>query len=211
MDVDEFLVPERPVAEILGALPADQPAARIRPMEQLSGNPSLFKDFIPPGPGRAELARTLYPTFGGYLRGGFLSHVAGKVFLRTGMERVQVRIHNAFRAGEMIETPEAQPGIDLAHAHAKSWEDWLAAYRYRLAKGSYRAELPAARPAAEGGLSIHQLFATIEADSGEAGLRAFFDEVCADTPALRERLAAQGLLKTADLGLEATIAHHFPP
>lgn len=210
LDVDEFLVAERPLAEILAALPADQPTARIRPMEQLSGSADLFKGFIPPGPGRTRLVAELYPTYGAWLKGGFLSHLAGKVFARTGLERIQVRIHNVFQGGEMVPTPERQAGIDLAHAHAKSWEDWLAAYRFRLARGSYRAELAPNRPHEKGGLTMHELFAMIEAEGGEAGLRAFFEEVCADGPVLREKLAAHGLLRRADLGLKATIGEHFP-
>lgn len=210
MDVDEFLVAEQPIAKILGGLPEDQRTARIRPMEQLSGTPSLFKAFIPPGPERVRTVAELYPTFGAYLKGGFLSHLAGKVFARTGQERIHVRIHNVFQAGEMMETPERQAGIDLAHAHAKSWEAWLAAYRFRFERGSYRAELAPNKPHAKGGLSMHELFAMIEGESGEAGLRAFFDEVCADSPELRTKLRERGLLREVNLGLRATIDEHFP-
>ncbi|NNE53519.1 MAG: glycosyltransferase family 2 protein [Sulfitobacter sp.] len=210
MDVDEFLVADRPIAEILAEIPSDQPTARVRPMEQLSGNPTLFKAFIPPGRDRSRLAAELYPTFGEYLKGGFLSHLAGKVFVHTGLERIHVRIHNVFQAGEMVETPERQPGIDLAHLHAKSWEDWLSAYRFRFERGSYRADLAPNKPQEKGGLSMHELFSMIEAEGGEAGLRAFFDEVCADSPDLRGKLRERGLLRHVNLGLKATIEEHFP-
>lgn len=210
MDVDEYLVPERPIADILAALPDAAQTARIRPMEQLSGTPSAFKAFIPPGPDRTRIVADLYPTYGEYLKGGFMSHLAGKVFVRTGLEKIHVRIHNVFQAGEMIPTAERQEGIDLAHAHAKSWEDWLASYRYRLTKGSYRADLGPNKPYEKGGLSMHDLFGMIESESGEAGLRAFFDEVCADTPLLRERLTRHGLLREVNLGLKATLSDHFP-
>lgn len=210
MDVDEFLVPERPVAEILSALPDDQQIARIRPMEALSGDNTQFKAFIPNGPDRANTVAAIYPTYGPYIKGGFLSHLAGKVFVRTGLEGVRVQIHNVFQDDEMIDGPDQQPGIDLAHLHAKSWDDWLAAYRYRLEKGSYRSELAPNRPRDRGGLSMHELFAMIESEGGEAGLRAFFDEVCADTPELREALDARGLLRTVDLNLDAIVPRHFP-
>ncbi len=210
MDVDEFLVSERPVADILADRPADPPATRIRPMEQLSGTPSAFKAFVPNGPDRARIVADIYPTFGEYLKGGFLSHLAGKVFVRTGLPNIHVRIHNVFQNGKMLDCDDRQDGIDLAHAHAKSWEDWIAAYRYRVTKGSYRPELGPNRPYEKGGLSMHDLFQMVEAEAGEAGLRRFFDEVSADTPRLRDRLTAHGLLRETDLELDRKIATHFP-
>lgn len=210
MDADEFLVSEYPVAGILADAPADLLATRIRPMEQLSGTPTAFKSFVPSGPDRARIIAELYPTFGAYLKGGFLSHLAGKVFVRTGLPDIHVRIHNVFQAGDMLPCLTQQEGIDLAHAHAKSWDDWIGAYRYRLAKGSYRPELGPNRPYDKGGLSMHDLFQMIEEESGDAGLRAFFDEVCADTPQLRGRLIAHGLLYETDLNLGPLCAKHFP-
>ncbi|WP_339637811.1 glycosyltransferase family 2 protein [uncultured Sulfitobacter sp.] len=209
MDVDEFLVAERPVGEVLAALPAAQKIARIRPMEALAGDATAFKAFIPNGPQRAQIVSELYPTYGEYVKGGFLSHLAGKVFVRTGMADVRLQIHNVFLNDAMIEGPEQQPGIDLAHLHAKSWPDWLAAYRYRLEKGSYRSDLAPNRPRDRGGLSMHELFSMIEAEGDEAGLRAFFNEVCADTPELRAILKAKGLLRLADLDLDAKVSRHF--
>lgn len=210
MDVDEFLIAERPIADILGILPDDTLISRIRPMEQLAGDGSTFKAFIPNGPDRARIVAALYPTFGEYIKGGFLSHLAGKVFVRTGQPGMRVQIHNAFQHDTLIPGAEQQPGIDLAHCHAKTWEDWHTAYRYRLEKGSYRADLAPNQSRDKGGLSMHELFQMIEAEDGTAGLRAFFDEVCADTPALRTRLAAKNLLRHANTGLRATITSHFP-
>lgn len=210
MDVDEFLVPQRPVADALSACPANQTIARIRPMEVLAGDGTAFKAFIPNGPDRAGTVRALYPTYGAYVKGGFLSHLAGKLFVRTGLPNVRVQIHNAFQNDEMLKGPEQHPDIDLAHLHAANWDAWIAAYRFRVAKGSYRAELAPNKPRDKGGLSMHELLTTIEADDGEAGLRAFFDELCADTPQMRDKLAGFGLLKRANLGLKATLSTHFP-
>lgn len=210
MDVDEFLVSDRPVGEVLTTLPPAQKIARIRPMEALAGDGTAFKVFIPNGPERAQIVSALYPTYGDYVKGGFLSHLAGKVFVRIGMAEVRLQIHNAFQNDTMIDGPEQQPGIDLAHLHAKSWPEWLAAYRYRLEKGSYRADLAPNRPRDRGGLSMHELFSMIESEGGEPGLRAFFDEVCADTPELRETLKDHGLLRLADLDLDAKVSRQFP-
>jgi hypothetical protein len=210
MDVDEFLVSDRPVADVLASLPDGDTIARIRPMEQLAGDGTAFKAFVPNGPDRNRIVADLYPTYGSFIKGGFLSHLAGKCFVRSGLDGVRVQIHNAFQHDDMLKGPETTQGIDLAHCHATSWDNWYAAYRYRLEKGSYRAELAPNRPRDKGGLSMHEVFAMIEAEGGTQGLRAFFDEVCADTPVLRQRLAAHGMLKHAKLDLNTTISKHFP-
>ncbi|MDF3414023.1 glycosyltransferase family 2 protein [Sulfitobacter sp. M57] len=210
MDVDEFLVAQQPVAAVLAALPPEQKIARIRPMEQLAGDGTSFKAFVPNGPDRQKIVAGLYPTYGPYLKGGFLSHLAGKCFVRSGLSGVRVQIHNAFQHDEMLQGPETTPDIDLAHCHASDWDDWYSSYRHRLEKGSYRAELAPNRPRDKGGLSMHELFQMIEAEGGKTALEAFFDEVCRDTPALRQRLSAQGLLKRANLDLNTTIPKHFP-
>ncbi|MFL4470858.1 glycosyltransferase family 2 protein [Tateyamaria armeniaca] len=210
MDVDEFLVPRVPVADVLAGLPDDLTSARVRPMELLGGGTDAFKAFIPADGQRRARVDQIYPNFGRHLKGGFLSHVAGKLFVRTGLDTVTVKIHNAFQNGEMLEGAAELGEIDLAHCHAKSWESWQASYAYRLQKGSYRAELKPATQPEQGGLSLHDLFQRIEAEQGAAGLRAFYDEVIGDSPDLRARLEAQGLLRLAALDLDGAVARHFP-
>jgi len=210
MDVDEFLWPEAPLPDLLGALPDAALCARVRPIEALAGGGTLFKGFIPNGPAREAIVDRLYPTYGRYLKGGFLSHVAGKLFLRTGLGALTVKIHNVFRGEEMNPGEVELHGVDLCHCHAQSWEEWIAAFRYRHEKGSYRAELGPSRPRARGGVTLHELFAEILAQEGEAGLRAFHEETCADTPRLRAALEAEGLLRVRDLDLAAKRRTHFP-
>lgn len=210
MDVDEFLWPTRPLSELLDDLPADVLCARVRPIEAISGDGTLFKGFIPPGPEREAIVERLYPRFGRYLKGGFLSHVAGKLFVRTGLGPLTVKIHNVFRGDDMNPGETELKAVELCHCHAKSWEDWIAAFRYRHEKGSYRPDLAPTRPRERGGLTLHELFARIEADNGEAGLRAFYEEVCADTPRLRAALGREGLLRTCDLRLAEKRQRHFP-
>lgn len=210
IDVDEYLVSEQGVAAVLSQISSDTIAARIRPMEALSGDTTAFKKFIPNGPDRLRLVRALYPTYGEYVKGGFLSHLAGKLFIRTGLDNTRLQIHNAFQGKTALPAIDQLRGIDLAHTHAKTWEDWQASYRYRLEHGSYRDGLAPNKPRDRGGLSMHDLFTMIESEDGTAGLRAFFDEVCADTPDLRDRLNAQGLLGLVDLNLNRCLATHFP-
>ncbi|WP_244614833.1 glycosyltransferase family 2 protein [Pukyongiella litopenaei] len=208
IDVDEFLAPGASVAAALAALPPGTLTARMRPMEALAGSEGMFKAFIPPGPERRPTVARLYPNFGTFVTGGFLSHVAGKVFLRTGLDGIAFRIHNAFQ-GDVMNPGEAEAGeaLALCHRHAGDWEAWIAAFQYRLDRGAYRAELP---PAAKNGATLHALLDRIARSEGEAGLRAFFDEVAAASPELVTRLRREGLLREIDLNLQARREKHFP-
>lgn len=210
IDVDEFLWPNAPVADILGALPATTQCGRIRPVESLSGDGTAFKGFVPSGPDRTKVINRLYPLFGRHVKGGFLSHLAGKLFVRTGLGALTIKIHNVFLDGEMNPSASDLTDITLCHCHATSWDHWLATYRFRLEKGSYRSELAPNMPRDQGGMSIHEVLTVIEADSGETGLRSFYDEFCADTPQLRARLDAEDLLRLCDLQLDAKRRKHFP-
>lgn len=210
MDVDEFLWPEAPLSDLLDALPADTLCVRARPVEALAGDGTLFKGFIPPGPDRAATVERLYPVFGRYVKGGFMSHLAGKLFVRTGLGPLTVKIHNVF-LGDRMNPGEAElDTVALCHRHAKSWDEWIAAFRYRLAQGSYRAELAPAQPREKGGMSLHEVLGFIDAEEGETGLRAFYDELCAASPELRERLETEGLLRRCDLQLDMRRREQFP-
>lgn len=215
IDVDEFLWPATPLDQQLTALPDDCLCARVRPIEALAPAPSdsgpltTFKAFHLDPNDRRRAAEHVFPTFGQYLSGGFLSHVAGKLFYRTGIAGLQVKIHNL--TVNDVQNPGERPlaETELCHMHAQSWEDWQRSYRYRMTKGSYRAELKPQVNRGSGGLSLHQLFAMIESERGEAGLRAFHDEVCVAHPATCARLQAEGLLRRHDLALDAARARHF--
>ncbi len=212
IDVDEFLSPSIPLAEQLAALPATARTARVRPVEALAPVPddigaTWFKACHLRQSPRNTQTEEIYPTFGALLNGGFLSHVAGKIFVRTGQEGLSLRIHNAFDDAGKIANEDELTQTLLCHFHAPSWQAWQQAYRYRLQSGSYRESLkgPPSLP-----MTMNTLFSAIEADGGESALRAFYDEVCTATPALRARLDAKGLLHRIDLDLDAKRARHFP-
>lgn len=218
IDVDEFLWPQGPLAAQLAALPPDTLSARVRPVEALAPDPA---DPPPPGQAwfkgcarlrrpRAAQTSEIYPTYGAHLNGGFLSHVAGKVFVRTGREGISLRIHNAFAEGEIDGNAQELTDSLLCHLHAPGWESFLGAYRFRLEQGSYRAGLKPVPLAGEAGLNMHALFSMLEEEGGEAALRAFYQEVCTATPALRGALARHGLLHGLSLDLAAKRARHFP-
>jgi hypothetical protein len=214
MDVDEFLVPKGRIAHHLAALPAQVQCARARPMELLAGGDpqtdAAFKTFIPAGKTRERTVASLYPTYGAHLKGGFLSHIAGKIFVRTGIPGIKFRIHNAFLQGETNPNHVEMDSVQLAHFHATNWDSWSAHFAYRHREGSYRPDLGPARARERGGITMHELFAMIHEESGAAGLLAFFNEVCADTPALRARLESHGCLHRARFDFDTDVARHFP-
>ncbi|SEO26060.1 Glycosyl transferase family 2 [Salinihabitans flavidus] len=217
IDVDEFLCPEQSVAAHLGTLPAGTRAARTRPAEMLAtdGQTGLDPDityckaWMPPDGERVARAERIYPTYGRYVKGGFLSHVAGKIFLRTGQGGVDIRIHSAFSGTTEIPSVE-MPEVALAHLHAPSWQAWQHHYRYRLTKGSYRAEMRPAISRDQGGLSLYELFNLLEDKEGEDALRGFFEEVCLATPEHLHRLTQEGLLRRFHLDRDRKRLKHFP-
>jgi hypothetical protein len=205
IDVDEFLCPARPIPELLAGVGPEITTARVQPVEALVGAPGLFKAFHHAHPARQRAAARLYPTYGAHLPGGFLSHIVGKAFIRTGLEGVKIRIHGIKQGDRLNPDDQRLSDIELAHFHAASWESWRAHFDYRLDRGSYRPDLPGGA-----GMNRHALFAAILEARGEAGLRHFFDEVVAGTPDHIARLEAEGLLRRHDLALAARRARHFP-
>lgn len=218
IDVDEFLWPHKPLEEQLQSLPSTCLCARIRPVEALASDAAddipaghtCFKAMTNDRALRQKQTEAIYPTYGGFLNGGFLSHVAGKLFFRTRIEGLTMKIHN-IQLGDVQNPGQVElDETDLCHMHAQSWQDFIKSYRYRLEQGAYRPALAPNRARDAGGLSMHELFTYIEQTDGEAGLHAFYDETCRATPGLRERLDAHGLLRCYDLDLATKRARHFP-
>ena len=217
IDTDEFILPAREglpnVAEQLAALPQDCQCARIRPIEALAPGDantpqeSLFKALPADRQLRQSIARACFPQYGAYLAGGFLSHTLGKLFFRP-RKGLQIRIHNVFENG--VENPGhcELPGLELGHFHASSWEMFTHSLRYRLARGSYRAELKSAirQP---GALNLHDVLNMIEETDGLPGLRAFFNETCVADQPLCARLEAHGILRRHVMALETLRATYF--
>ncbi|MCE0504253.1 glycosyltransferase family 2 protein [Roseivivax sp. GX 12232] len=216
VDVDEFLLPGGPegsVAETLAALPHSALCARMRPVEALAptgapGTTRLFKDFHLDQARRQAAAERVFGPWARHLSGGFLSHVAGKLFFRAGTKGLQIRIHNVILEGQQNPGEVPLPSLRLGHFHAASWAEFEAAYAFRRDAGSYRAEL---NPQARGrdALNLHALFARIEGEGGRPALRRFYEEVATASPELTSRLAAEGLLLSREMDLKALVARHF--
>ena len=136
---------------------------------------------------RRKVTETLYPRYGAHLNGGFLSHVAGKLIYRTGIEGFSVKIHNAFLGDQQNPGQQELSDTRLCHLHGDTWDTWQANYAYRKSKGAYRAELNAPFDQGKGGLNMHSFLNMLEAEGGTQELRVFYTEVCTARPDLLKR------------------------
>ncbi|WP_420586914.1 glycosyltransferase family 2 protein [Ruegeria sp.] len=210
IDVDEFLWPDRPIAEQLSEVPDHIPGVRVRPVESMAGGEDKFKAYIPSGADRDGIVQALYPNYGAFVLGGFFSHIQGKILVRTGLPKISLRIHNVFQGGEDLRIKTELPQVDLCHCHATDWEHWLAHYKFRLARGSYRPGMSPNVARDRGGMNMNELLSWIEAEGGTDGLRAFFDEMSGTDSGVRARLEQWGMILHRPLGLDEKLAKHFP-
>ena len=203
IDADEFLWPETDIASALDV--AEGPVARVRPVEALGGSTRHFKAMIGSGDAGLATAAELYPTFHAYLKRGFLSHVQGKVFVRTGLPEIEIRIHNAFQHGASLPAPDVD-ALTLLHCHTGNWEAWHARYAYRLESGSYRAELQPARPRAADGVTLHEVFAALLDNAGNIAGALSAEGAKAIAGLQAQTAGINAVTASASLGLSESIA-----
>lgn len=210
IDVDEFLWAPDKVAQHLARLPEETITARVRPAEVLDGSDRFFRKPIRDDAHMKQQTARLYPTWGASVPRGLFSHRAGKIFVRTGMEHLKLRIHQCF-VGEFKNPCLSElDSMDLCHFHARNWSEWLAHFRYRHSQGAYRSALGAYRSICDDAQSMHELLETLQKTRGDEGLRAFYDEFTRNTEERRAELQQFGLLCEHDLHLGAALEKQFP-
>ena len=197
IDVDEFLWPARPVAEILGSLPPGQSTLRMEPFEAMH-DPALPDDIFtarafrgPLKPRFAHLRPAVLGSYAGILPEGHLSHTNGKSFFRTGIPGLSPRLHGAFLKGERLPGPPFDRRLPLLHFHAQDREDWLKALPFRLTRGAYQYHA---------GLQAHL------AAAGPEETAFFYDRTQCLPPDLAALLREEGRLIEADLHLREKVA-----
>ncbi|WP_407492680.1 glycosyltransferase family 2 protein [Pseudooceanicola sp. MF1-13] len=208
IDMDEFLLPPKSMTDILADIPNDCAALRVPPVEQLAGGEGrLFKRTATDAGLKKAALREVYPNFGHYLRGGFLSHLEGKILLRAGgqprAEKVRLGIHMAFWHGERISNRITLPDLPLGHAHAPDWETFERHLAFRRSKGSYRNKIGER-------FLLAELLDFLEAEEGEDGFRMLFSEVAEATPSLIEKLGKRNMLLEYPLDLEGPLSRWYP-
>ncbi|SLN42402.1 hypothetical protein ROJ8625_02067 [Roseivivax jejudonensis] len=204
----ERLLAERPVADALAGQAGTTASVRLRPAEALSTEaPGPVRHFKLSHAGAGQprgVIEDIYPTFGLHLDGGLLGGPHGRIFARTGLPRdVAFGPHALRRGGDRIAPSARLDGVTVGRLIATDWDSLCAL----AADGSEKAEGGADQMA----LSPRAFLGLVRDSEGEAGLRAFFAEVCHDSPDLRARLAARGMLLAHDLDPEAVIARVFGP
>lgn len=193
IDVDEYLLPRRPVAQVLADAHPDQIELRLCPWEALH-DPGLPDDiftaraFRAPirGAARGGLAQVAFGPYAATMAQGVLSHHVGKCFFRTGIAGYDPRLHGGFLNGVRLPGSPHHPDIALLHFHAESPERWLGRLAFRLARGAYQYNPPLAAWLSAG---------------GPAEWRAFYDRVQSPDATVRDALRAAGALIEVDLGL----------
>ncbi|MCI5111800.1 MAG: glycosyltransferase family 2 protein [Marivita sp.] len=208
IDTDEFILSARKLSTLLKSVPDSMAGVRLYPAEALASPvagdmPRHFKlrttaDGVPP-----DAVTRIYPIFGSYVRGGFLSHLAGKVFARTGLGDVRLAIHRLRLKGEDVLNTLPLDGAVIGHLHAPDWDRFLAKLDFRQTRGSYRVKSDDALK------NIGHLLQYLRDEEGEEGLRHFFTEMCEDSPDLRARLDEYGLLLTPDFDPDAAVVRVF--
>lgn len=196
IDVDEFLLPLRPIATILDNAPAETIAMRIEPFEAMH-DPLLPDDIYTAREFRGALRHEFWPrrraALGPYrkvIRDGMLSHSVGKAMYRTHVPGLLPRLHAVMVNKEIIAPAHWQEDIKLLHFHAQDKAAWLAAVPFRMTKGAYQF-----RPELQGFLA--------EASSEE--IDKFYRRTQILPLDLRDELVRDGRVIIADLGLRAKV------
>ena len=188
LDVDEFILPHRPVAEVLAA--SDAILVRMRPWEALH-DPARPSGLFAARTFRAPL-RDLEQRIAAFddhapaMASGALSHIVGKAFFRTGVPGLEPRLHGGFLNKERITGIGFTEDLPLLHFHAQDREAWLQRLPFRLERGAYTNNAP-----------LNDFLSSASDDQ----IRAFYDAVMSPPAPVLDRLREDGLLIEADLDL----------
>ena len=202
LDVDEYLWPARPVAEILSDWPGEQPFIRARPAEALH-EPGLTEDIFtarhfrlpfPKGMSEPHKAATL-GAYSELLPSGMLSHKVGKSLFRTGVEGLVPRLHSASigHKSPPLHMP-FYPELIVLHFHAQNRAEWTEAVPRRAERGAYQFNPP---------------LAAFLKEASAAQVDAFYEATQIATPERLAALEADGLLVQAELRLKEKVAALF--
>lgn len=201
IDVDEYLLPHKPVGEVLAGYDPDQIMFRMAPWEALHDQ-GLPDDIFTARHFRAalrakeqgDLRRLAFGPHAPAMAAGVLSHSVGKCFMRTGIEGLQPRLHGAFMNGDWLRGPPFHPDVALLHFHAEDPVRWFDRLDFRLSRGAYQNNEP--------------LVGWLK-QATEAERQAFYERVQSPGPEVCDQLRAAGVLIEADLGLRARVAEVF--
>ncbi|MBT9382511.1 glycosyltransferase family 2 protein [Pseudooceanicola sp. CBS1P-1] len=203
LDGDDRLLPDRPFGAVLAALPRQVAVLDLPPVEQLSGPAPVYRLPTPDTPAGEALLAALYPTFGLHLPQGRLGPAQGRPAVRTGIRDCRLGLHYLIRRGAPVPNRALWQAGWLGRTLSRGAQDFHAGLEARLARGLY--------PRGKDRFGPGDLLEYLAGTEGEAALRLFHEEVLADTPDMRARLAAQGLLLDPGIDPEAQVRAVFGP
>ena len=196
IDVDEFILPARPIAAVLDDEPVATIALKLEPFEAMH-DPLLPDDIYTSREFRGALRHEHWPrrraALGHYrkvIRDGMLSHTVGKVIYRTRVPGLLPRLHAVMVDKVFVPTPEWQPEMKLLHFHSQDRADWLDRIPFRMTKGAYQF-----RPELQ----------TFLAEATPEEIDKFYRRTQIMSVDLRDELARVGRVIIADLGLRAKV------
>lgn len=199
IDVDEFVLSPRPLANLLAEVEPDASHIELPPVEMMDGSedPQHFKR-----PASKTVLRTIYPLFGEHVPGGFIGTRSPKIAARTKMPNVRLGIHALHYSGQPVSATASLPGVELGHAHAPDFKTFKQHLTYRLSKGSYHDR--------DGKMNRRgHLFRALMNDPEPDALREFHTELCAPTQERIALLKEHGLLRMETLNLGAKVERYF--
>lgn len=174
IDCDEFIHAPHPVTDALAALSQGTLALQLPPAEEIATENTdtlLFRRTYFDAGVRKSILYDIYPTFGRYLRSGFISHTAGKSIVRTGLDGdLLFGLHQLKINGTEVPAHRSTR-LTLLHRHAPDWDSFHRHLRFRLDHGSYRK-----RDDTQMGLG--DILDVLYDEHGPDGARLLFDEVC---------------------------------
>jgi hypothetical protein len=196
IDVDEFILTPRPIAEILDEALPETIAMKLEPFEAMH-DPLLPDDIYTSREFRGALRHEHWPhrqaTLGAYqkmIRQGMLSHTVGKMIYRTRIPGLLPRLHTVTVDKVVVPVPTWHAEMKLLHFHAQEKDTWLAALPFRLTRGAYQF-----RPELQAFL----------AEASPEEIDRFYRRTQILPVDLRDELAKVGRVIIADLGLRAKV------
>lgn len=196
IDVDEFILPQRPISAILDDTPPETIAMKLEPFEAMH-DPLLPDDIYTSREFRGALRHEHWPrrraALGPYrkvIRDGMLSHTVGKVIYRTGIRGLLPRLHAVMLDKVFVPTPDWHPEMKLLHFHSQDRADWLSRIPFRMTKGAYQF-----RPELQAFL----------AEATPEEVDKFYRRTQIMSVDVRDELVKVGRVLIADLGLRAKV------
>jgi hypothetical protein len=200
IDCDEFLHSADDVKAALRTASIGIEALIMPPAEEIAvgedAHTLLFRRTYFDAECDKSVLSDLYPTFGDYLRSGFVSHTAGKTMARTGMPDVRFGVHLLKRNGIEVQNAQRVQNLNVLHRHASDWDGFEQHLAFRLSKGSYRDR-------GQSRLGLGDIIDILREEHGDLGPRKLFDEICTARPEVIETLEKHGMLIRTKLRVTA--------